>query len=117
MTILKPRPVYHLPGTSCSVEEFFADVAAAAGRAAPGRVVPYWLAWSLARLTAPLHLLPDPVVIEMASRYWGLTDRHAEPELGYRSRQGRDTLRETIEWLRVNHPLLSASGRHSASRP
>jgi nucleoside-diphosphate-sugar epimerase len=106
MTLPKPKPVYHLPGTSCSVEEFFADVAAAAGRAAPGRVVPYWLAWSLARLTAPLHLLPDPVVIEMASRYWGMTSRYAEPELGYRSRPGRDTLRDTVEWLRVHHPLL-----------
>lgn len=108
MTLARPRPVYHLPGTSCSMQEFFADAALAAGREAPRWVVPYLPAWWLARLTAPLHLLPDPVVIEMASRYWGLTSRYAEPELGYRSRPGRETLRETVDWLRVNHPLLRA---------
>jgi nucleoside-diphosphate-sugar epimerase len=117
MMLKNPRPVYHLPGTSCSIEDFFADAAVAAGLAPPSRVISSRLAWWLARLTAPLHLLPDPVVVEMASRYWGLTSRYAEPELGYRSRPGQETLRDTVEWLRMNHPLLLASGRQGASIP
>lgn len=105
MTLAVPRRVYHLPGTNCSVEEFFADAARISGRAPPGRVIPGRVAWWLAQLTAPLHLLPDPAVVEMASRYWGLTSRYAESELGYRSRPGRETLLETVEWLRGHHPL------------
>ena len=117
MTRITPRPVYHLPGTNCTVEEFFACVAVTAGRAAPRWVIPYRLAWWLARLTAPLHLLPDPVVIEMASHYWGLTSRYAESDLDYRSRPGRDTLRDTVAWLRVNHPRLMASDRRVTNTP
>lgn len=115
LTIPKPRPIYHLPGTACSVEEFFAEAAEVVGRPAPRWLIPYQLAHWLARLTTPFHLLPDPVVIEMASRYWGLTSLYAHTELGYRSRPGPDTLRETIGWLLTHHPALKTSGRPPAT--
>lgn len=102
------RPVYHLPGTASSIEEFFSLTGSIAGRKPPPLVLPYRVAWWLARLGAPLGMLPDPVVIEMAAHFWGLRSRYAESELDYRSRPGADTLRDTVAWLRANHPALAA---------
>ncbi len=101
-----PRPVYHLPGTACSVRRFFELAEDVSGVPAPPFTLPFRLAWWLARVQGPLRLLPDPVVIEMASRWWGLDSLYAERELGYASRDPRRTLRDTIAWLRENHPAL-----------
>jgi dihydroflavonol-4-reductase len=101
------RGVYHLPGTASSVEEFFAMTAEMAGLPAPGLVLPFRPAWWLARLTAPLGLLPDPVVIEMAAHYWGMRSRYAASELDYRSRPARETVGDTVAWLKVHHPALA----------
>jgi len=45
-------------------------------------------------------------VIEMATHHWGLASRHAEIDLGYRSRPARETLRDTIQWMRDNSDEL-----------
>ena len=42
----------------------------------------------------------------MGSHYWGLSSLYAEADLGYRSRDPRETLRDTIDWLRAHHPKL-----------
>jgi nucleoside-diphosphate-sugar epimerase len=102
------RPVYHLPGTNSSIEEFFALTAEIAGRRAPGATLPFSVAWWLARVSAPLGILPDPVVIEMAAHYWGMRSRYAEGDLEYRSRPPRETLADTVAWLRTHHPALAA---------
>lgn len=102
-----PRPVYHLVGTICGIEEFFALAGELAGMKPPSVIVPPWVAWWLATLLRPLHLLPDPVVVELASHYWGTTSRYAEQDLGYRSRPARETLADTIAWLREHHPALA----------
>ena len=107
MTRSRPRPVYHLPGTSSSIEEFFALTAEIAGRRPPGVVLPYRTAGWLARLGAPLRILPDPVVIEMAAHYWGMRSRYAECELEYRSRPPGETLADTVTWLMLHHPALA----------
>jgi dihydroflavonol-4-reductase len=107
MTRDPARPVYHLPGTSSSIEEFFALTARVAGRKPPGMVLPYPLAWWMARFGAPLGLLPDPVVIEMAAHYWGMRSSYAEPDLGYRSRPAQETLDDTVAWLMAHHPALA----------
>jgi len=101
------RPVYHLPGTVCSIEEFFQLAGAVSGRRAPRLVLPFHLAWWLATLSRRLHLLPEPAAVEMASRHWAMQSRYAEAELGYSSRPGRDTMAETVAWLRQNHPALA----------
>jgi dihydroflavonol-4-reductase len=108
-TQFEMRPVYHFVGTICGIEEFFAMAGEAAGLAPPRHVLPYPLAWTLATLLKPLHALPDPVVIENAAHYWATSSRYAEADLGYRSRDGMETLRDTIAWLRANHPLLAAT--------
>jgi nucleoside-diphosphate-sugar epimerase len=109
------RPVYHLPGTAGSVEEFFRMVEEVSGAPAPRRVLPYRSAWLAASLLErlgvwlrgePLHALPDPVVVEMASHYWGVRSLYAAEDLGYKSRDPRETLRDTVDWLRANHDAL-----------
>lgn len=110
MLLPSARPVYHLAGTASSLDEFFRGVAAAAGTRPSWRVLPAGLLRGAARLNArlgsPLHVLPDPVLVEMAAHHWEHRSRWAEEDLGYRSRAPEETLRDTVEWLRQHHPEL-----------
>ena len=115
MELPQARPVYHLAGLSSSIEEFFALVARVSGVRAPRFLLPYPLArgiaaadeWLGMRLKGePLHVFPGPVVVEMASHYWGLESLYAADELGYASRDPLVTLRDTVDWLRANHASL-----------
>jgi dihydroflavonol-4-reductase len=110
MLLPAPRPVYHLVGTVSSLDAFFCSVAEAAGLRRGWRVLPSWLILGAARLNrrlgSPLHVLPDPVLVEMACHHWDHRSRYAEPELGYASRAPGETLRDTVDWLREHHPEL-----------
>ncbi|MGI9249007.1 MAG: NAD-dependent epimerase/dehydratase family protein, partial [Woeseiaceae bacterium] len=112
MELPEARPVYHLAGTSTSISEFFGLVEKVSGVRAPRLVLPYRLArliaaadeWIGVRLRGePLHIFLDPVVVEMASHYWGLTSLYAASDLDYEPRDPLVTLRDTVEWLRANH--------------
>jgi nucleoside-diphosphate-sugar epimerase len=105
MTCDDPRPIYHLPGTVCSIQEFFGMIEALSGVPGPRFVVPRVPARAAASLCARLGVnwVPDPVVVEMASHYWGTTSLYARDELDYHSRPGKETLSDTIAWLR-EHP-------------
>ncbi len=107
------QPIYHLPGHVSGIEEFFAQIEALSGVPGPRWTLPYRSAHVLARvvegigtrlLGEPPHLLPDPVVVEMAAHHWAVRSLYAEAELGYHPRPARDTLRDTIEWLRAHPP-------------
>ena len=107
------RPVYHLHGTDCSVVDFFEMCRQVSGVQPPRRVLPFDVAWRLAtaaelaaHYTGRKSPLPDPVVIEMARHYWGLTSLHSGRELGYTARPPRQTLADTVAWLRGHHPEL-----------
>jgi dihydroflavonol-4-reductase len=100
------RPVYHLVGTECGIVEFFAMLEEVSGVPRPARVLPFRPAWWLARLVERLHVLPDPVVVEMAAHYWGARSLYGS-ELGYKPRDPRETLRDTVEWLRAHHESLA----------
>jgi dihydroflavonol-4-reductase len=110
MLLPRPRPVYHLVGTVSSLDAFFGRVAAAAGLQRTWRVLPSWLMLAAARLNrrlgSPLHVLPDPVLLDMAGHHWDHRSRYAERELGYASRAPDETLRDTVGWLRAHHPEL-----------
>jgi len=97
----RPEPVYHLPGTACSIERFFADVSAVSGVPAPRSVLPYPPARLLARLLAPFEILPDPVLIEMAAHYWGAHSLYAARDRGFAPRPASETLRDTVHGLRT----------------
>ena len=111
-----PRPVYHLTGTACSIEKFFKMVEEASGVRSPRWILPFRPAWLAAAVLhrlgiilngSPLRILPDPVVIEMASRYWDAKSLYAERQLGYVSREAHPTIADTVDWLRENHESLS----------
>jgi nucleoside-diphosphate-sugar epimerase len=108
-----PQLVYNLPGTASSLEDFFLRVANHAGIKKSWRAVPSRLLLAGAKLNAflggPLSILPDPVVIEMGRHYWGLSSSHAESDLGYRSRNPDETLRDTIRWIRSSRPVSAVS--------
>lgn len=99
------RPVYHLPGTICTIEQFYRLVADAAGIRPPRRVIPYRPAHWASRVlqSAGLTLLPDPALIEMAAHYWGMQSKYSAQELGYRNRPGMETVQATVAWLRSGH--------------
>ncbi|MFN2601932.1 MAG: NAD-dependent epimerase/dehydratase family protein [Gemmatimonadaceae bacterium] len=105
-----PKPVYHLVGTRSTLDEFFRMAAKEAGTEAKWRTLPARFLLYLARINEKsglrFHVIPDPVVIEMASHHWGLASRYAEGDLGYRSRPPQETLRDTIKWMRENNPEL-----------
>lgn len=103
------RPVYHLPGTACSIQTFFAMVEDASGVAPPSLRLPYGPAHLLARLTRRLGWLPDPVVIEMARHYWDVSSRYAESDLDFRPRGPAETIGDTVRWLQEHHPELAAA--------
>ena len=111
MALPRVRPVYHLPGTVCGIESFFGMLEQVSGVRAPRAVLPFraaWLlAWTAQRLGVllrgePLRLLPDPVVVEMAARYWDVRSLYAADELAYKPRDGKATLADTVRWLREN---------------
>lgn len=106
MVIDEPQPIYHLSGTACSIDDFFGMVEKVSGMPAPRLHVAAKLAVKLATWAKKTSLLPDPVVFEMASKYWGVHSLYAEKDLGFRSRDPYETLQDTIAWLRENHEEL-----------
>ncbi len=115
MLLPQARPVYHLAGTASTLDEFFRVVAKADGLRPSWTILPAGLVWYAARLNEmsgiKLHMLPDPVVIEMATHYWDIGSRHAEAELGFKSRPAEETIADTIAWMRANHPALRGATR------
>ncbi len=116
MTTPHPRAVYHLPGTSCSLSQFFLQCAELSGAELLHTYLPATvarlaarLAGGAAKLVGSRSLLPDPVVVEMASHYWGFRSRWAD-EIGFAARSADETLRDTIAWLRSSN----AGGAHAS---
>jgi nucleoside-diphosphate-sugar epimerase len=107
-----PKRIYHLPGTASSLRDFFDMVSGVAGSTAIRRPMPRWAALSLAKVggigVARPAWLPDPVVLEMSTCYWGLRSKHAS-ELGYAPRPGDATLRDTVSWLTSAHATTHAT--------
>lgn len=118
MFLPEPKPVYHLSGTACTVVEFFQMVEQASGVPAPKLQLPPRAALRVSKalsraaeiLPGERHSpLPDPVVFEMAARYWGLRSRWAGSDLGWDPRDGQRTIDETVAWLRQVHPQCAAA--------
>ena len=101
-----PRTIYHLPGTSWSLATFLLRCAEISGAEVPRHFLPALvarlaaqLADGASRLVGVRSSFPDPVVIEMASHYWGFRSRWSH-EIGFLARPAETTLRDTIAWLR-----------------
>lgn len=104
--IANPAAVYHLAGTAEPIGAFFARVTAVTGVQPPAFTLPGGLAQVLVKAATALGLrgLPDPVLVEMASAWWGLASIRAEADLGYRSRDPNETLADTIDYIRAHPP-------------
>ena len=109
------QPVYHFPGTVLSLADFFQLVCEVSGATLDRPHAPRWVVQGLAKLSehlprkGPLEKLPDSVVLEMATCHWGLSSLWSEQELGYRSRPPRETLSDTVEWLRTSDEGVGAT--------
>lgn len=115
MRLDKPQPVYHLSGVACSIGNFFRMVKTASGVDGPKIFLPHPMAMGLARLGVGLAKivpgmhespLPDPVVVEMAGKFWDIRSRYAAQDLGFYNRHGQDTIDDTVNWLIQHHPKL-----------
>ncbi len=113
MRLAQPRAIYHLRGTACTVRTFFNDLAELTGLSPPRLDLPYALAWPMCKADEAvgtllrgqsLNWLPDPVVIEMAAHHWDISSKHAEADLKVSPRPGKQTLHDTVHWLRQHHP-------------
>ncbi len=125
MQLKQVRPLYHFTGTECTIPDFFKMVEEVSGVARPRfALYPQAARW-FAVLTQQIEkvlparehpILPDPVVWEIASKYWGLRSTHTKEDLGYQTRDPRQTMRDTVEWLRTNMPDLKAQSQAAASQ-
>ncbi|MGK2962639.1 MAG: NAD-dependent epimerase/dehydratase family protein [Gemmatimonadaceae bacterium] len=120
MQIASPRPSYNLPGTASSLDDFFRRVARLAGIQPSWRIVPSRFVRHLAalndRIGRPLGIIPDKVVIEMASHFWGISSRYAEADLGFRPRDPDVTAVDTIAWIRQSRSrMVSDRAKKSAT--
>jgi nucleoside-diphosphate-sugar epimerase len=119
--IEQPRPVYHMPGHNLSLREFFNTVIEVSGAKPIRRPMPPWAALGLAKVAGLSDRrpswIPDPVVLEMSNYYWGISSLHAH-ELGYAPRSARQTLSDTVAWLRFgNAPMRHQSSAKAAPAP
>jgi nucleoside-diphosphate-sugar epimerase len=112
----RPRPIYHMPGHNLSLREFFDTVIEVSGAKPIRRPMPPWAAFGLAKVAGLSDRrpswIPDPVVLEMSNFFWGLTSLHAH-ELGYAPRSARQTLSDTVSWLRSLH---APAPQHGAAK-
>ncbi len=113
MIIDKPQPVYHLSGVACSIGNFFKMVQNASGVKPPKMYLPHSIALFIAHIAVNVTGLvgkkspfPDPVVIEMASKYWDVRSRYASNDLGFYNRNGQETINDTVSWLINNNDKL-----------
>jgi nucleoside-diphosphate-sugar epimerase len=101
------RPIYHLPGTASTLGEFFHMVCDVSGTRFERPPMPLWATHGIAGLARVSRWqprwIPDPVVLEMSTCFWGLTSLFAH-ELGYAPRTPRQTLSDTVTWLRASPP-------------
>jgi dihydroflavonol-4-reductase len=112
-----PRPVYHLPGTASTLTEFFHMVCDVSGTRFERRPMPVWATHGIANLARVSgwkpRWIPDPVVLEMSTCFWGLSSLFAH-ELGYAPRPPRQTLSDTVTWLRASPPEALSDGKRTA---
>ena len=56
---------------------------------------------SIVRLLGEPSFLPDAESMKMASLYWYVDATRAKEELGFNTRPARETLRDTIDFIRA----------------
>ena len=113
----EPKPSYNLSGVACTIDSFFKMVENASGVKPPKMHLPQSVALAVANTSKGLAKvipgvkespLPDPVVIEMAGKFWDVRSRYAASDLGFVNRNGQETIDDTVRWLMENHESLKS---------
>lgn len=99
----RPGERYILSGENLTVRELAALVVEFTKRRAPIVSVPNGMSRVVANLAIKLHVpVPfNPHVVQYATLYWLADSRKAQRELGIAFRGARETIGETIEWLKA----------------
>lgn len=117
MQLAEPRLIYHLPGSEWPLTALFQYVEDISGIKKPSPVLPGKLVIALAKCDAwlgqrlrgkPLGLLPDPVMVEMGTHFWGMNSRYAAEDLAFNPRPGKTTIEDTVHWLLEHAPELQS---------
>lgn len=98
---------YILGGDNLSVRELAELTLACVGRNASIVSIPRSIARGAAAMAAAFHVpLPfNPHVVPYATRYWFMDSTKARTELGVTFRSARETIGDTIRWLRETGTL------------
>lgn len=113
----EPGSRYLLGAANMTLGDFFAELERLSGVPAPSAPIPPAAAVLGARLLdaaariAGREAAVDPVSVEMASYYWYVDSSNARRDLGFAPRDPSETLRDTVNWIRRNHPDFRAKRR------
>lgn len=106
---------YLLGAANMTLEHFFDELSRLTGVDAPSARLPRSVAVAGARLLSGTMRLfgqesdLDPVSVEMADHYWYIDWSRARRELGFAPRDPIATLRDTVRWVRRNHPDFAST--------
>lgn len=94
---------YLLTAENWSMRKFFQELESLSGVRAPGlNASAQLLKWSgaAAKLLGGPGFLPDPESLRMSALYWYVRADRAKEELGFAPRPARETLKDTIDYIR-----------------
>ena len=106
----EPGDTYLLGAANMTMHSFFEHLEALSGVPAPTVRIPDAVARFGSKLLEKVSGVAkrlgdlDPASVEMARHYWYIDSSRAENELGWQPRDPAVTLRDTIHWIRENHP-------------
>lgn len=104
---------YLLGATNVTLEKFFKRLSDLSGVSAPWMPIPDGaLSFGAKLLKKAMDVVGatstiDPVSIEMGRHYWYIDSSKAQRDLGWTPRNGNETLKDTIAWIRAYHPELA----------
>ncbi len=108
MTSGRPGERYLLGGPNWTCERFLREVAKLSGRRAPLMSSPAWLSLLMAPILRKVmrKFTVDDQTIEMSGLFWYCDSSKAERELGFKTRDPIETLRNTLEDIYRRRPEL-----------
>lgn len=115
-----PGESYLLGQANMPLERFFERLETISGKRAPRfSVSGSWAARGARFVSDALNVVGldtpiEPTTVEMANHYWYIDATKAREELGWRTRDADQTLRDTVRWIRQHHPEFRDAGGRSS---
>jgi dihydroflavonol-4-reductase len=118
----EPGATYLLGAANMPLSDFFERLEDISGIRAPKLPIPGKAAVAGARfMDRALRAVGkkselDPASVEMAQYFWYIDSSRADKDLDWRPRPANETLRDTVRWIRANHPELADRGASKTGR-